>query len=144
MIWLFSKGVMPWEMATMRIGSVDEFEKTIRVNPNLKGWSYNFGTKRESLDILERERKISFAGTPFEKRLRNGAIYSSLLFTKRFPFNHLDDLCGYSVEEIEEITGVDYLKEFERKVLTNREQFATIESTKANIKSQDREEPVKV
>lgn len=143
MRWLLSKGVMPWEIADLRVGSVDESKKLIHVCPNFTKWGYNFRTKAEFEEKQGRERWISFAGLPFEYRLTHGVIYSSLLFTKRFPFSHLDDLCGYSVEEIEAITGVNYLEEFDRKVLTKELTFDNIEVSKANIKSQKREEAEK-
>lgn len=143
MRWLLSEGVMPWEIANLRVGSVDESKKLIHVCPNFTKWGYNFRTKAEFENKQERERWISFAGLPFEYRLAHGVIYSSLLFTKRFPFSHLDDLCGYSIDEIEELTGVDYLEEFDKRVLTNREQFGNIEVTKANIKSQEQESGTK-
>ena len=135
MRWLFSKGVMPWEMAELRIGSVDEFEKTIHVHPKCTGWSYNFKTREETEIKREREELISFAGTPFENRLRYGAIYSGYLFTRSFPARIGDNRCGYSVEEIEDIVGFEA-----EKLLTNALKFDNIEVSKENIKMKNGKE----
>lgn len=135
MRWLYSKGVMPWELAELRVGSVDEYEKTIHVHPNCIRWSYNFKTREETEVKREREEHISFSGTPFENRLRYGAIYSGYLFTRSFPVRVGDNRCGYSVEEVEEIVGFE-----PEKLLTNRGKFDNIETTKANIKSWKKEE----
>ena len=119
----------------MRIGSVDELDKTIHVHPNLIGWGYNFKTGAEFEEKKGREERISFTGTRFEYRLRNGAIYSKFLFTRNFPDSLSDDLCCYSVEEIENLLEVDYEADFEKKLLTKVLEFDRIEVSKANIKS---------
>jgi len=134
MRWLYSKGVMPWELAELRIGAVDEFEKTIHIHPNVTGWEYNFKTGEGTEIKREREEYISFSGTPFEERLRYGAIYSGFLFTRSFPVKIGDNRCGYSVEEVEEILQIDY-----EKLLTNRGKFDNIEVTKTNIKNWKKE-----
>lgn len=135
MRWLYSRGVMPWELAELRIGSVDESEKTIHVHPNCIRWSYNFKTREETEVKREREELISFAGTPFENRLRYGAIYSGYLFTRSFPVKIGDNRCGYSVEEVEEIVGFKA-----EKLLTNALKFDNIEVSKENIKMKNGKE----
>lgn len=127
MRWLSEMGVMPWEMASLRIGDVDEDRKIIRVHPDTLG----FFLKDEKTKKFNRERtdEISFAGTRFEYRLTKGAIYSGFLFTRRYPDKRLDPLCGYTVEEIEEIVDKPY--DF---LLTFNKNFGRIKVSKANIK----------
>lgn len=137
MRWLYSKGVRAWELAEMRVGAVDEFEKKIKVHPEIR---WQLLTKDG--EVIEGKgrtpEKISFAGTKFEERLKHGAIYSGFLFTKTFPLKRCDPCCGYSEEEIEKIVA-----EIDKIVLTKPLTFDRIRVTKANIKSQEQESGTK-
>lgn len=133
MRWLYSQGMLPWQIAEMTDGNIDSEKKIIYFYPPWKGyrgWGYDFKGKREEWFERNTDDCVSYQGTPWEEYLSKGLRYSKYVFVWRKPNFLKDHGCVYSVEQIEEIVGLDSYEESLEKLLTKKLEFDTIETTK--------------